>query len=187
MFILYALAIGLVLGYLLGGRLSGLASVDFRWPWLAIGGFAVQLLLFSDAVSAAVGSAGPPIYVASTAAVLLAVLRNVRITGLAVVALGAASNLLAIVANGGFMPASAEAFGALGRGVNPGYTNSAVVESPAFEPLTDIFAMPASMPFANVFSVGDMLIAAGVVIVLVAAMRSGRAGVPDPVDVVPAP
>ena len=174
MFILYAVVIGLVLGLALGGRLSGLASIDFRWPWLAIAGFAVQVVLFSDAGSAAAGAAGPPIYVASTAAVLVAVLRNVRIPGLAIVAAGAASNLIAIVGNGGYMPASAGAFEALGRGPNPGYTNSAVVESPAFEPLTDLFALPAWVPFANVFSIGDVLIGLGVVIVLVAGMRRGR-------------
>ena len=173
MFILYAVVIGIVAGLVLGGRLSGLATFEFRWPWLAIGGFAVQLLLFSDPVDEVVGSAGPPIYVASTAAVLVAVLRNVRIPGLALVALGAASNLLAIVANGGFMPASAEAYAALGQAPEGGYTNSAIVASPAFGPLTDVYALPAWMPLANVFSVGDVLIGAGVVIVLVSAMRRG--------------
>jgi hypothetical protein len=176
-FILYAVVIGLALGFLAGGRLEGLARIDFRWPWVAITGFFVQVLLFSDAVGAAVGSAGPPIYVASTAAVLVAVLRNVAIPGLAVVAVGAASNLLAIVTNGGFMPASEGAFAALGQGLNSGYTNSSIVESPAFQPLTDVYAMPAWMPLANVFSVGDVLIAAGVVMVLVVGMRTGR-GVP---------
>ncbi len=183
MFILYAVPIGLALGFLLGGRLSGLATIDFRWPWLAIAGFFVQVLLFSAAVSDVVGAAGPPIYVVSTAAVLVAVLRNVvAIPGLAVVALGAASNLLAIVSNGGFMPASEEAFAALGQSVHSGYTNSAIVESPAFEPLTDVYAMPPWVPLANVFSVGDVLIGVGVVIVLVVGMRRRQAADPAPVS-----
>lgn len=174
MFILYAVVIGLVLGFAAGGRLDGLGRIEFRWPWLAIGGFLVQVLLFSDSVGAALRAAGPPIYVASTAAVLVAVVRNVRLPGLAVVAVGAASNLLAIVSNGGFMPASPAAFASLGLSVEGAYTNSALVASPAFEPLTDVYAMPAWMPLANVFSVGDVLIAVGVVIVLVAGMRAGR-------------
>ena len=66
---MYAVATGLLLGRVLGGRLSGLASIQFHWPWLAIGGFAIQLALFSDTVSNAVGYAGPAIYVASTFAV----------------------------------------------------------------------------------------------------------------------
>jgi hypothetical protein len=170
-FILYAVLIGLVLGFVLGGRLSGLATIDFRWPWLAIGGFLVQLVLFSDAGRERAGDLGPPLYVASTVAVLIAVIRNIRIPGMALVALGAASNLAAIVANGGYMPASEGAFAALGGGLNPGYTNSAIVPNPALEPLTDLYALPSWLPFANVFSIGDVLIALGVVIVIVAGMR----------------
>ena len=174
MFILYAVLIGLLLGVLLGGRITALASIDFRWPWLAIGGFLVQVILFSDAVRAVIGDFGPPLYVGSTAAVLLAVVRNVRIPGMALVALGAASNLAAIVANGGFMPASEAALAALGGGLNPGYTNSTIVADPALEPLTDLYALPAWLPLANVFSVGDVLIGVGVVVVIVIGMRSGR-------------
>ena len=175
MFILYAVLIGLVLGFVLGGRLSGLATVDFHWPWLAIGGFLVQLVLFAEPVSSRVGDLGPPLYVASTGAVLVAVIRNVRIPGMALVAVGAGANLAAIVANGGFMPASEAAFAALGGGLNPGYTNSSIVANPALEPLTDAYSLPTWLPFANVFSVGDVLIAIGVAIVIVSAMRSGRA------------
>ena len=167
---MYAVATGLLLGRVLGGRLSGLASIQFHWPWLAIGGFAIQLALFSDTVSNAVGYAGPAIYVASTFAVLVAVLRNVRLTGLVVVAAGAGANLAAIVANGGFMPASAAAVAALG-GQPSAAANPAIVASPALEPLTDLYAMPASLPLASVFSVGDVLIAFGVVVVLVSGMR----------------
>src|SRR4026208_974169 len=105
MFLLYALPIGLLVGLALGGRLSGLAALQFRWGMLAVAGFALQILLFSDPVSQRIGMAGPPIYIASTALVLVAVIRNFRITGMPLVVLGAASNLAAIVANGGYMPA----------------------------------------------------------------------------------
>ena len=184
MFILYAVLIGLVLGFVLGGRLSGLATVDFHWPWLAIGGFLVQLVLFAEPVRSVVGG------LASTGAVLIAVIRNVRIPGMALVAVGAGANLAAIVANGGFMPASEAAFAALGSGLNAGYTNSSIVADPALEPLTDVHSLPTWLPFANVFSIGDVFIAIGVVIVIVAAMRSWRftvPGQPDPTPVAEAP
>jgi len=42
---------------------------------------------------------------------------------------------------------------------------------PALQPLTDIYAVPAWIPFANVFSVGDVLIAVGIVIAIVGVMR----------------
>ena len=45
---------------------------------------------------------------------------------------------------------------------------------PAVWFLTDIFALPRWVPFANVFSVGDLLIATGIALVIVIAMRSAR-------------
>ena len=47
MFILYAIPIGIVAGYLLGGRLDRLGDIRFRWGWLAIGGLIAQVVLFS--------------------------------------------------------------------------------------------------------------------------------------------
>jgi hypothetical protein len=172
MFILYAIPLGIVAGYLLGGRLDRLGAVRFRWAPLALLGLAVQVALFTDPLATSVGDAGPLIYVASTAVVLLAVLRNLDIPGVAVVAAGAASNLVAIVANGGFMPADPDALAAIG-GIEPGYSNSSVVANPALEPLTDIFAIPAWIPFANVFSIGDVLIGIGVAVTIAIGMRAG--------------
>ena len=174
MFILYAIPIGIVAGYLLGGRLDRLGDVRFRWGWLAIVGLAVQIVLFSGPVADVVGDLGPPIYVASTAAVLIAVIRNWRIPGLALVAVGAASNLAAIAANGGVMPASPDAVAALGTVAGSGFSNSVVMADPALRPLTDIFALPTWIPFANVFSVGDVLIGVGVAIVIAVGMRGAH-------------
>jgi hypothetical protein len=88
-----------------------------------------------------------------------------------VVALGATCNFAAIMANGGFMPAASGALQSLGNVEHTGYSNSVVAPDPALAPLTDIFALPTWLPFANVFSVGDVLIGIGVVIVIVVAMR----------------
>jgi hypothetical protein len=59
----------------------------------------------------------------------------------------------------------------LGRGEPTTYSNSTILAEPALRPLTDIFVLPAWVPFTNVFSIGDVLIALGVVIVIVSAMR----------------
>jgi hypothetical protein len=174
MFVVYALPIGLIIGLLVGGRPAGLSNLQFRWAWLAVAGFAIQVILFSGPVSERIGAAGPPIYVASTALVLAAVAANLRIPGMALVVVGAAANLAAIVANGGYMPASAEAAEAIGRGEIVGYSNSAVIAAPALEPLTDVIALPAWLPFTNVVSIGDLLIGAGIVVVIAVAMRGAR-------------
>ena len=189
MFILFAIPIGIVLGLLFGGQIGRLADLKFRWGWLAIGGLFVQVVLFSPPVADVIGAAGPPVYVASTAAVLIAVLRNLRIPGLALVAAGATCNLLAIAANGGIMPASRAAVASLGMDAASGFSNSVVHRDPALEPLTDIFALPAWMPFANVFSVGDVLIGIGVALVIALGMRgrteSVTTGIPN--TMTPAP
>jgi hypothetical protein len=171
MFILYAIPVGVVVGYLIGGRLDQLGRLRFRWAPLALIGLAVQVALFSDPFAETVRDAGPPIYVASTAVVLFAVLRNLDIPGIAIVALGAAGNLLAIVANGGYMPTDPDALASIGA-VVPGYSNSSVVADPVLGPLTDIFVIPAWVPFANVFSIGDVLIGIGVALTIALGMRA---------------
>ena len=175
MFILYAIPIGIVVGLLLGGRLDRLADLRLRWAPLAVLGLLVQVALFADPVSAAVDDAAPAIYVASTAAVLVAVLRDVRVPGMAVIAIGAASNLAATLANGGSMPADPAALASVVQ-LTPGYSNSVVVADPGLRPLTDLYALPAAFPLANVFSVGDVLIGLGVAATIAMAMRAQRAG-----------
>jgi hypothetical protein len=171
-FILYGLVVGLIAGYALGGRLDRLAAVRFRLGALALVALGIQLALFSPLADGLPDDAARLIYVLSTALVGVVVLANLRLTGVPLIALGAGLNLLAIVSNGGAMPASPEALAAVGLGVG-GNTNSVVVAAPALQPLTDIFAMPAWLPLANVFSVGDVLIGIGLAIAVAAAMRPG--------------
>jgi len=174
MFILYAIPFGVAIGVLARGRLAGLADIRFRAAWLFVAGLMVQVALFSDAVSARIGDAGAPIYVASTATVLLAIVINHAIPGLRVVAVGAASNLAAIIANGGYMPADPAALAAAGIHAPSTYSNSAVLSAPVLQPLTDLFVLPHWVPFHNIFSVGDVVIGAGVVVTIVVAMRRTR-------------
>ena len=176
MFILAAIPIGILLGLILGGSVAGLTELRLRWVPLLLLGLLAQLAIFSAPFDSLAGEGGPAIYVASTALVLAAVVRNIAVPGMWLVALGAGCNLAAIVANGGFMPADASAIASIG-GLGPGYSNSVVLEDPALRPLTDIFAMPAWLPFANVFSIGDVLLGLGIAAVIALAMRRGaRAG-----------
>src|SRR5829696_10022136 len=114
MFMLWSIPAGILVGLAVGGRLARLSTLRFRWGWLAVAGLLVQVLLFSPTGDALAGGAGPAIYVGSTVAVLSAVLRNWRIPGMPVVALGAVSNLAAITANGGAMPADPVALATAG-------------------------------------------------------------------------
>jgi hypothetical protein len=173
-FILYALVIGLLVGSLLGGRWLALGAIQFRWAPLILVGFLAQVVLFSAAVAERVGDAGPLLYVVSTLMVGAAVVRNLRIPGMPLIVLGAVSNMAAILANGGFMPATADALASVGKSAPTIYSNSAVVAQPALEFLTDRFALPRWLPLANVFSVGDILIGVGVFALIVITMLGGR-------------
>ena len=170
-FILYAVLAGLVIGFLTGGSASRLGELRFAWAPLIALGMAVQVLLFSTPLGDALGPAAPAVYIASNLAVLAAVWRNLAIPGLPAVLVGGACNLLAIVANGGYMPVSPGALAAMGRLPREGYSNSRLVDGVVLGPLTDLFAMPTWIPAANVFSVGDVLIGVGAAIAVVAAMH----------------
>lgn len=170
-FILYAVVAGLIVGFLTGGSAARLGGLRLSWAPLIVLGMIVQLALFSSPLGNAIGDAAPTVYVVSNITVLVAVAANLAVPGLPVVLAGGAANLLAIVANGGYMPVSPGALEAMGRLPKDGYSNSAPRDIVALGPLTDVFTMPAWVPMANVFSVGDVLIAGGVAIAVVAAMH----------------
>jgi Family of unknown function (DUF5317) len=173
-FVLLAVPIGVVIGFLIGGRLERLSQIRFEWGWLALAGLGVQIVLFSTSLAEGLSpGVGEAIYVASTGAVLIAVWRNLAVPGLALVAVGAISNLAAVVANVGVMPTTAEALATAGLRPDDAFSNSAVLEDPSLAPLTDIFAIPAGLPFANVFSIGDVLIAVGIIVTIAIGMRRG--------------
>ena len=165
MLLLYALLIGVVAGLASGGKLAALGTTKVRlWP-VALLGLVAQLLLFSPPLAAVVGPLGPSLYVVSTVLVLMALVLNLRQPGFWLVIIGALLNFTAIVANGGQMPASPEAFAALnGTALVPTteFTNS-VLAGPGtqFAFLGDNFVLPRPVPLANVFSIGDVLIGVG--------------------------
>lgn len=179
MLLLYAIPLGLLAGRLSGGRLAPLTAVQFHWGPLALGGLFFQVALFSEPLASNVGHAGPGLYVASTAVVLLAILRNIPAAGMPVITAGALFNLAAIVANGGQMPADPAAVAALtGQALVPGdsFTNSALSGAgTALAFLGDTMVFPRPIPLANVFSLGDLLIGLGAVIFLVRTMRQPAA------------
>jgi Family of unknown function (DUF5317) len=107
--------------------------------------------------------------------VFAALLRNLDLPGLPVAAFGAACNLLAIIANGGSMPSDPAAWRAL-TGVaevpTTAFTNSSLMGPGTALPwLGDIFVLPRPIPLANVFSIGDVLIAIGIAWCVARSMR----------------
>ena len=94
---------------------------------------------------------------------------NARIVGVPIVALGMTLNLVAIVANGGSMPVLPEAMLAAG-GDHATLNNSTAAADPHVSLLVDRWAAPDVIPFANVFSIGDVVIAVGAFVIVLSAM-----------------
>ena len=182
MLLLYSIAAGLVVGRLVGGRVRNIEHVRLIWWQLALAGLAVQSILFADPIQERIGSAGAAIYVVSTLAVLVALLRNLRLPGLVVIAVGATLNLVPILTNGGYMPSSPEVWRELtGVAAVPVayYSNVTLIGPDTWFPfLGDIFVFPRPWPMATAFSLGDAVIALGAVIFLVSAMRSPASSEP---------
>jgi hypothetical protein len=173
--LLYAIVAGLLVGRLMGGRVGNLERVHLAWWPLALGGLAVQAVLFADPIAEHVGTEGAVIYVASTLIVLAALLRNVALPGLVIIAVGAFLNLLPVLANGGAMPSSPDAWLAL-TGIaevpGEGFSNVVLSGPQTIVPfLGDVFVWPHPLPFATLFSVGDAVIALGGIVFLVAGMQ----------------
>src|SRR5262249_6039851 len=94
---------------------------------------------------------------------------NRRYVGVRVGALGVACNLVAVIANGGLMPALPSALTGAGPHYDP-HNNSIHPATPHIAWLVDRWSTPHWIPFGNVFSVGDVLIALGAALVVLIAM-----------------
>jgi Family of unknown function (DUF5317) len=160
-----------------GGRLRRLEDVRIRWVWLPALAFAIQVVLVTIAPEGD-ETLHRAAHLFTYAMAGACVLRNLDLRFVWVVALGGLLNVIAIVANGGVMPASRSALHAAGLDVRSGeFANSDVVEGANAWFLGDVFAIPAGWPGANVFSVGDALMLLGVLLVLHAAAGSRLAAV----------
>jgi hypothetical protein len=102
--------------------------------------------------------------------VFVVLLRNLAISGVGVIAIGAGCNLLAVLANGGAMAVDPAALATV-RASLPESSNAVISAQPALRPLTDVFALPDWLPLTNVFSIGDVLIAIGIAVTIAMAMR----------------
>jgi hypothetical protein len=155
-----------------GGRLSALDQVRLRWVWLVALAFAIQVLLVTVAPEGD-ETLHRIVHVMTYALAGACVVRNLDLRFMWVVALGGLLNFIAIAANGGVMPASRGALSTAGLDVQSGsFSNSDLVEGANVWFLGDVFAIPAGWPGANVFSVGDVLMLLGALLVLHAATGS---------------
>ena len=146
---------------LAGGDLRRLGDLRFRGTWVVLAALAAQVVVIS-VIPGENRAALASVHLATYAAAGWFVAMNHRVPGILVVAVGAASNGLTIALNGGTLPASRSALQRAGLHLDPHeFVNSGVLAHPRLGFLGDVFAIPASVPMANVFSIGDVLIVCG--------------------------
>jgi hypothetical protein len=161
----------LVLGLVLGGRLGRLAELRLHAPWLFFVAIALQVVAFPFAFLPwkTDGGLASVLWLTSYGFLLVAAFVNRRVSGVPIVALGMCMNVSAIVANGGTMPVSHPAMHEAGRTALT-HANSSAMADPRLGWLVDRWAAPEWIPLANVFSIGDVVIAAGAVVIVLSAM-----------------
>lgn len=155
------LVVALALVPLTGGRLGALAELRLRAPGLVVAAIALQVIVISVLPASAPEWIGRTGHLASYVVLAAVAWANRRVPGVAVMAAGGALNALAIAVNGGVMPASRWALATAGIPAPQGFENSDHLAHAHLAFLGDAFALPASLPIANVFSVGDVLLVAG--------------------------
>lgn len=180
MFVLLFVPVAILIGYLSGGRLSGLGQLELQWVPLVLLALVLQLLifpLFSDhaILDAAVG----PLHLLSYGLLAVWLARNLRTTPIVLLSVGAACNLAVLLANGGRMPASTSALQRAGfmhvaeqlleNGV---FSNLILMSSDTrLNFLGDVLFVPEWIPLSSAFSIGDTLIMLALGWLIVKGMR----------------
>ena len=166
------MAIILVIGFLLGGRLRNVSDLKIEWAWLALVGLALQFVTGP-------GSTIPLacLYL-SFALLIVFTIKNIRVFGFPVILAGVLCNLLVIGINGG-MPVSKHALRASDQGQflgelenNPYPKHHLATDDDLLRVLGDVIPIPS--PVEQAISLGDILTYGGVGIVIVGAMRKPR-------------
>lgn len=146
-----------------GGHLGRLGELRLRWLWTAPLALGLQVLIVTIAPGGD-RTLHAAVHVGTYVLIGVFLWANRHIAGTRLIALGAAANTLAIMANGGVMPASRTAQRIAGLHLGGGFNNSDAVAHPHLLWLGDIIPIPGPLP--NTLSVGDVIIFAGMLVLL---------------------
>jgi hypothetical protein len=169
---LASLGLGLVAGFAARGSIDNLAHLQFRWPWFVLAALVVREAVVLTPLNRVDGV--QYVYAAALGALIVWTLMHIkRVAGIWLVAAGSALNLVVIAANGGRMPVAPELAGALlKRGPLGQYTLMSAGSHLSW--LADWIAFPGPLRrvVPEAYSPGDLIVAVGIALVVVLAMRS---------------
>lgn len=173
--LVWAVVIGLGLGYLRRGRIRNLGNLRLRGLWLLFPPLVLQLLIFPLGNRGPIISWGTPYWHLVSYLFLLGfALWNWRYPEIVVMGIGLFLNFLVIAVNGGYMPASSEALRraglfSLAQALEAGtFSGNTVLMGPRthLNLLGDWLYLPAGVPLSSAFSPGDLILGLGAALFL---------------------
>jgi hypothetical protein len=157
---------------------SQIASISLRSPWLALIALVLQVpLLWAPFGPTQEVTASKAAFLFSHLLLLTFVWLNRRVLGIRIVGIGVLCNLLVILTNGGLMPITPQTlvrinpWSALDQwtlGFHYGRSKDVILlqHETALWALSDILVLPPPFPWPTAFSLGDLLIAGGIILML---------------------
>ena len=179
-----ALAVGLLAGRVTGGSWRALSELRFQRPSLLLGAIAAQTALEVPGIRGWPSGLRFAIVVVTYLVVGWWVFENVRASsggtrfGLGLVAVGWTLNLVAIIPNRG-MPVSESALQRAGIGPSTSVTAGHLSKHVSLNHGTVLRALGDVIPlswFRSVISIGDVVMAVGIGLLVAAAMRASAPG-----------
>ena len=155
-----------------------IAAISLHWAPLALVAAVLQVpLLRAQAGSIEELRVEQALFLLSYVALLALVWRNRRQVSILILGLGVLCNLAVIAANRGFMPISAETLIKINpgstlqqwpSGIHYGYSKDIILPQVQTRlwVLSDMLILPPPFPWPTAFSLGDLLIATGVLLLL---------------------
>ncbi len=168
------LVIAVITGLILGGRLANLGRLKFRYIYVIIIAYLIQVGLdFWGPRQAFWGY--PYLHVLSYVLLVFALVKNLKLPGINYILGGTVMNFIVIVLNGGLMPVRADVIPqhlAKALATGHGGTHVLMTEGTRLAFLADIFYI--SLPYQHsLISMGDIIINAGILVLIVKGMKRG--------------
>lgn len=167
LFILTSVILAIVVGMILGGKWGNLLTHKFKRSELVFVSLLIQLIIFNSVWFQYVNNIFVTrfLYIVSMVLLLIFLSANLNVKGIKLLAVGIFANSIAIISNGGHMPASKQGLSSILSDeefismLSGGTLNNSMLisEKTNFKFLCDIFYIPG----LNVFSAGDVFIAIG--------------------------
>lgn len=162
----------LLYALLRGGKLTNFAALRVRRLWLVAVGFAIRILIDTPFLASPLLQVWvTPLFFVSFGLLVGWIWENRHLAGGALIGAGVLMNLAAVTANGGAMPVDPAAALYAGKPISDAVSSAAIAdvhrafgEQTNLWILTDIFPLPAGIPYAGVYSLGDIILTVGIAI-----------------------